>query len=360
MSMETYKIPFWEAKKLLRILQKLMDRAAGKGQSRPLRLLARWVHSALLAGMTFGTNLIPVRASALTYTTILAFIPFVAILSAVAGHFGYLDVLTRFFPYLNDTLDFDLPLDKILEVIENAQQVNFEKLGLIGSGGLLLTFFLSMGNIELAVNNIWNIRKKKNLWKRIKTYTPFMLFLILLVVIAANGLIKYKVLLNSEIEGTGFVQHTLFLVNILAVGILVWLGLAFLFILIPNTQVRFIPAMMGSTTSLAAIYLFSRVFVLFAKIMLNSNHLIYGSLAIVPVLLLFLYISWILVLFGAAVSFVYQRLYHIPQKLEGWDSKPPNMHLWDDLSWTARQLYVRSPREPLASSALRTPSEAKP
>jgi membrane protein len=278
---------------------------------------ARLVRVLVLAGMSFPVNQIPVRASALTYTSILSFVPFAVILSSVAGRFGYLDILSRLVIYMADSMNLDVNLDPVLGVIEYAQKVDFQRLGLVGSFGLLFAFFLSMSNIELAFDHIWDIRKDRNWWRRIKEYTPFLLLLILILVVATNVLLKYRSFLDTKFSGVeipGLVHETVIVLSTMAVVGFLWLALGLLFYIIPNTRVRIFPAVLAATLSTGAIYGLTRVLVFFPSLILSRNNFIYGSLAIFPAVLLMIYLFWMIVLYGAAVAFIYQRLYHSREK----------------------------------------------
>jgi membrane protein len=278
---------------------------------------ARLVRVLVLSGMSFPVNQIPVRASALTYTTILSFVPFAVILSSVAGRFGYLDLLSRLVIYMADSMNLDLNLDPILGIIDYAQKVDYHRLGLLGSLGLLFAFFLSMSNIELAFDHIWDIRKDRNWWRRIKEYTPFLILVILIVVVAGNVLLKYRSFLDSKFLGApipGLVQDTVVLLSTFAMVGFLWLALALLFYIIPNTRVRLFPTMLAATLSTGLVYLLTRVLVWFPSLIISRNNFIYGSLAIIPALLLMIYLFWMIVLYGAAVAFIYQRLYHSREK----------------------------------------------
>lgn len=278
---------------------------------------ARLVRVLVLAGMSFPVNQIPVRASALTYTSILSFVPFAVILSSVAGRFGYLDLLSRLIIYTADSLNLDVNLDPILGVIDYAQKVDFQRLGLLGSLGLLFAFFLSMSNIELAFDHIWDIRKDRNWWRRIKDYTPFLIMLILLLVAVGNVLLKYRELLDTKLSGMlvpGLAHETVVVLSTMAVVGVLWVALALLFYIIPNTRVRAFPAILAASLCTGAIYLLIRVVLLAPSVILSRNNFIYGSLAIFPVVLLMIYLFWMIILYGAAVAFMYQRLYHSRDK----------------------------------------------
>jgi YihY family inner membrane protein len=279
---------------------------------------ARMVRVLVLAGMSARVNQIPVRASALTYTTILSFVPIAVILSAVAGHFGYLDLLSHLVYSMADSMNLDIDLDPILGLIDTAQKVDFHRLGLVGSLGLLFTFFLSMSNIELAMDQIWDIRKERNWWQRIKEFTPFLILLIVLVMGVGNLMLKYRTILENKFTGAsvpGFVHSTIVvLISTLSVVGFIWLGLVMIFYLIPNTKVRFFPAVLAASLSTSAIYALSRALIHFPSLFMSKNNFIYGSLAVLPVILGMIYLLWLIVLFGASVGFVYQRLYHSRDK----------------------------------------------
>lgn len=275
---------------------------------------ARILRVLVLAAMSIPVNQIPVRASALTYTTILSVVPFAVILSAVAGQFGYLDLLSPLLISFSDSIHLDLNLEPILHVIKVAQKVDFHRLGLVGSLALLLTFFLSMGNIELAFDNIWDIRKKRKLWARLKSFAPLLILLIILIVAMGKGILRYQKLLYAKSNGillTHVVHQTMVIINFISIATFLWLALLFLFYLIPNTKVRLGPSVIAATVTTVLLYLLSRAFIFFPLLFFSKNNFIYGSFALLPVVLLLIYLIWLIVLYGAAVGFIYQRLYHI-------------------------------------------------
>ena len=322
---------------------------------------ARLVRVLVLAGMSFPVNQIPVRASALTYTSILSFVPFAVILSSVAGRFGYLDLLSRLVIYTADSFNLDVNLDPILGVIEYAQKVDFQRLGLFGSLGLLFAFFLSMSNIELAFDHIWDIRKDRNWWRRIKDYTPFLIMLILLLVAVGNVLLKYRALLDTKLSGVlvpGLVHETVVVLSTVAVVGVLWMALALLFYIIPNTRVRAFPAILAASLCTGAIYLLCRVLLLAPGIILSRNNFIYGSLAIFPVALLMIYLFWMIILYGAAVAFMYQRLYHSRDKTSAAAGGSGEFHRMEkDVLDVLRAVYALSGSKALEGRRLVTAQE---
>ena len=286
---------------------------AGDAPRKGIRAGARMLRILVLAAASFSFNEVPVRAAALTFTTLLAFIPFAIILSSVAGLLGYLDLLTRLIPYLVASFEIHLPLDPLLRGIERAQGLGFKQLGLWGSLGLLFSFFLSMNNIGSAVDRIWNLRKKRSWLGKFRVYTPFLFLLMGLVILSTSILL----LIRDKLHGWSFEgavpaflpRGTVFLFGALGVLIFLWVGLVLMIRILPNTKVRWGPAILGATVATTAIYFLSRLLYLFPKLLESNQNFLYGSLAIFPVLLFLIYALWIAALFGAAVAFIDQQLY---------------------------------------------------
>ncbi len=286
---------------------------AGEAPRAGLAFVARLARVLLLAMVSFAVNEVPVRAAALTFTTLLALIPFAVILSFVAGRLGYIDLLSRLIPALADSFNLELPLDPILNGLERAQGIGFQRMGWWGTLGLLVGFFFSMSNVESAVDRVWNLRKTRSWAGRFKVYTPFLLLLLALVFLSGRVLLRardalrgwdYGAALPSFIPRGGF-----FLFGAVGVLVFVWVGLALMIRVLPNTRVRTAPALLGATAATAVIYFLSRFLFLFPKLLLAKNRFLYGSLAIIPISLLLIYVFWAAALFGASVAFIHQRLY---------------------------------------------------
>lgn len=276
------------------------------------KFAARLARVLVLAVMSFRANQIPVRASALTYTAILSIIPFAVILSAVAGTFGYLDLLSRLVATMMSSFNLDLNLDPVLDIIGYAQRVDFGQMGVIGSFALLLTFFLAMANIEVAVDHIWSIQKERSWWRRLKEYTPFLIILVGILLAAGNFLLEYRDYLTPRLYGdarTVLVHDTLFILSTAGILICAFGVLFLLNYLIPNTRVRFFPAALGASLSTLGLYGLWRLVVEFPSLFISRTSYIWGSLAALPLVLLVIYLSWVVILYGSAVAFIYQRLY---------------------------------------------------
>ena len=218
--------------------------------------------------------------------------------------------------------------------------------------GLLFSFFLSMGNVEAAVNKVWNLRPRRGSFNRLKMYAPFLVLMLLLV--AAGGLLLLRA--RHGLEKWGFkgvpvlrLHHgESILFGAAGVLIFLWLALLLSIRLLPNTKVKMGSALFGSTAAVLLIYLLSRLLFLFPKLLLDQNRFLYGSLAIFPVALLLTYVFWAAALFGVAASFIHQRLYgaHGDKPAETKPEDPAvkivrPRNVWQEAIYNVQVIYSR-------------------
>lgn len=297
--------------------------ARAAGDATPMRGLAGLVFRGLrvlvLAILSFTVNEVPVRAAALVFTTLLAFIPLTIILSSVAGWMGYLHLVQELIPNLMASLNLDLPVDFLLEALDRAQSVGFSQLGIMGSAGLLIGFFLSMSNVEEAMNRVWNVHVHRSWLGRVTSYTPFLMLLLGVMVVSVFLLFRAHQYFDAFLEdwgmyGGGAMSFSLaipggtLLFGAWGAVLFMWMLMVVMIKVLPNTRVRLSRALLGATAGVIPLYLLSRVLLLFPAVFLARNQLFYGSLAIVPVALLLVYVFWLSTLFGCAVAFVVERL----------------------------------------------------
>jgi membrane protein len=260
--------------------------------------------------LSFRSNQVPVRAAALTYTSLLALVPFLVILTAIAGWLGYLDFVLAALPALNKTVGSGLPMEKIISVIDHARKIELSNMGIVGSIGLFLSFVLAMSNLEKAMNIIWSVHKIRAFYKRILMYIPFLIFLCLFLLIFAWMLLKVKQYLDTLFQGNLIQQleHGLQLTTIAASMIgLNWLFFVVLFKLVPNTKVNWISAIIGASITTPILYGLVYGVGLFGTYMFNSYSALYGSLAIFPLMMLVLYFSWVFILYGVVLTQAHQE-----------------------------------------------------
>lgn len=241
-----------------------------------------------------------IRASGLAYTTLLAVVPLVAVLFALFSAFASFAALrTRVQEFLFAQL---LPTrqDEIVYYI-NQFTANTNKLGFIGFVVLMVTAILLLDNIETNFNAIWHVTTRRRIINKITAYTSVLVFGT--VFLGASLSISARL---EALELTGRLLH-----SGLVAKWMVPLGLSFLaflimYIVIPFTRVRFASALVGAIIA-AVCWEWGKG--LFAGSVGQSVRYstIYGSLAVIPIFLVWIYITWIVVLVGLEIAFTHQN-----------------------------------------------------
>jgi membrane protein len=229
----------------------------------------------------------------------------------VAGWLLYLDLLRDLIPDLMASLNLDLPIDSLMRGLERARTVGFHQLGLFGSLGLLIGFYLSMSNIEEAMNRVWNVRSGRGWLGRFRRYTPFLVVLLIAILMSVALLFRARQVLDAWGFGAVLsfsIPGGALLFGSLGAVVFMWILMVLMIWLLPNTRVRLRPALIGATAGIVPLYFLSRFLLIFPALFIARNQMFYGSLAVFPVALLLVYVFWACVLFGCAVAFVHERL----------------------------------------------------
>ena len=251
-----------------------------------------------------------IRAAALSYTTLISFIPIVIIISAIASKFNYFHIISDALSFLIQRLNINLPLDNVLNLIESVQSVRFKTLGFIGSIALFITFILAFNVLEDSVNLAWGIRKKRSIHKKITLYFPVLfyaliLFLVITKLIANIGSIlnqSFEVISNSEIIGsellTSLVPHINWGIGYGIFFFCLWLALFYVYHFFPRGKVMYRFSVFTSLVSVFFLFLFYQGCFLLQSNLMQSYSAIYGSIAFLPLLLVLTFSSWSIILIG--------------------------------------------------------------
>ncbi len=242
------------------------------------------------------------RAAALTYTTILSLVPVLAIAFAILKGLGAQNTLE---PVLQRVAgDSQETISRIIDYVNNT---NFKSIGAIGLLVLVVTVISLLGSIEMAFNTIWGVRETRSLQRRFSDY--------LSVVVVGPILILVATSVTSSLQNQWIVrwllQHEYFggavlLVFRLLPYVSVWIALVFLYLFIPNTRVRFPSALLGGVLAGTAWQLAQWGYFHFQVGVANYNA-IYGTLAALPIFLVWVYTSWLIVLLGVEIVCVHQQ-----------------------------------------------------
>ncbi len=225
-------------------------------------------------------------ASALTYTTSLSLVPILAVaLSTVKGLVG----MDRIKPLIAHYLAVNSPqiADQLLSFVGN---INAKQLGAMGGAALLVTVVLTLGTIEQAFNKIFHVERGRTWLRKFSDYLS-VTFTMPLLLVAAVGL-------NSEL------MHKLpMLPGLAKLAALfpLWVGFSFLYMFFPNTRVRPHCAALGGLVAAVMLQIGQWGFLRF-QVGAGKYQAIYGAVASVPILLTWIYLSWVIVLLGAVLT----------------------------------------------------------
>lgn len=249
---------------------------------------------------------ITMRAMGLVYTTLVSLVPLLALAFSLLKAFGVDNalrpVLQRFLAPLGAGAS-DI-IDKIVDFVQNVQ---VGVLGAIGMVALIWSVLSLIQKVEAGCNYIWRVRSARSLGRRVTEYLS-VLIAGPLVILAATSMTA-TVTNNAAVGYISSVQpfgDALYLAGRLVPYVLYSIGFTLLYAFMPNTRVRLLPALGGGVFAGVLWQTASLGFALFASNAGNVNA-IYSSFAILILLLIWLYVSWMILLTGCRVAFLLQH-----------------------------------------------------
>ena len=280
-------------------------RITGNELSRTRRIFYNIIKTIFLAVRGFYKNQLGIRAAALTYSISFAIVPLIALISAIAKGFG---IETTIEQALQDT--FAAQANLIPTIMEYVKKYLDSMSGgvFIGIGLAILIYsvYNLFAQIEIALNDIWQVRKSRSVLKQFTLYfSGLLIFPILLAVssglsIYINNILKTTFLFQVF---TPIMKFFVSLVPYLTSGLLFTL----VYLIVPNTKVRFVNALIAGMITGFIFQVFQGMYVS-GQINLTRYNAIYGGFAAIPLLLLWLNISCLIFLIGAEISYVSQNL----------------------------------------------------
>ena len=274
--------------------------------SRSKSFIFRQLRIIVLAARGFMNDKVQLRASALTFYSLLSIIPVVAIAFAIAKGFG-LDqnlqqLVAKEFQTQPEVLDW------LLSVATNALQKT--RGGPIAGVGIIILFWSAMSlldQIESSFNHIWQIRSSRPWYRKFTDYLTIMLIAPVFLILSSSITVLD---LSDFISRSSILDFLKPIFNFLlkfAPYVLTWFALTVLYIIIPNTKVKFVPALVSGIIAGTVLQILQWLYIdlQFGISKLSS---IYGSFAAIPLFILWLQASWIILLLGAELSFANQNV----------------------------------------------------
>jgi len=271
------------------------------GQKPKRSFLYKLLKAFILTIRNLNGQQINTRASALTYSALLAVVPLLAVLFAISRGFRFQGIVeSELFKYFHVQPEF---LDTIMSLIDRSLKYA-ESNVFLGIGLIFLLYMIInlLFKVEASFNSIWGVKKARSLHRKFTDYLALLLIAPLFIVINAG----LSVLLNStmDIQILGVVVSPLMKLVPYLITILLF---TFVYMYLPNTKVKFMAALIAGVFAGVGFQLFQMLYIS-GQILITRYNAIYGSFAALPLLLLWLQLTWFICLFGVQLSFSYQNV----------------------------------------------------
>lgn len=242
------------------------------------------------------------KSSTLTFYTVQSIIPFFAFLLGIAKGFG-------FDAYVENLIEdaFVEQREVATYFIEIAKSMlkHIQEGVAIGIGVLLLIWAMInlLGYIEVVLNQIWKIKEQRSALRKINDYVAFIIVCPLILIASSSFTVFLKTRL-AHLQGPHFIEVVsvyLLLVFKIAPWVLSWLLFFSLYFFLPNAKLRIWPLLIAAVIAGTVFQIWQFILINFQIQIFNYN-VIYGTFAVIPLLLIWLQVSWLIALAGAELA----------------------------------------------------------
>jgi membrane protein len=245
----------------------------------------------------------PIFASALSFSTLLAIVPFLAIVFSILKS---MNLHTSLIPVILSGVAAGSQeiVSSILNYINNTRVAS---LGVIGIVALLLSVMATLDTAEAAFNKICDLDREKAYHHKLRDYL-FVIFSIPLLIALSTSIttcLLHQDVVRWFLQLPGFGRLLLPLFR-LAPYISVWIALFCLFKFIPNTRISFRNAMIGGVLAGTILQIAQWVHI-HSQFGVSRYNAVYGTLALLPVFMIWIFTSWVIVLAGMEVVWHLQK-----------------------------------------------------
>ena len=254
-----------------------------------------------LAIRRFVKDQCQIKASALTFFSLLSVVPLVAMAFGIAKGFGFREALEQ---ELQQRL---VGHEEVVRWIEEfaLDYLDNAKGGMIAGVGFGILLFLVMrlmNSIEESFNDIWDVKKSRSLLRKFSDYVSLVLVGILLLVTSGSVV----VFIANQMRDLGVVSYASGFLVWVAPYLMVWIVFSLFFMIMPNTRVKPFSALFGGLIS-GTLFLGIQYGYIYFQVGVSRYNAIYGSFAALPLFLIWMQTSWNIVLFGAELAFAHQN-----------------------------------------------------
>lgn len=293
-----------EPYRLKKLLKQLIWEQNLQEMSWVKRTLLRQLQMMVLVIRDFYNNRSLLRASALTYYTILSLVPLLALTFALLKAFGVQNQLQPFILEKLNVGDGQIA-EAIVGYINNTQVA---QMGAVGLVFLLIAVISLLTNIEAAFNDIWGVNSLRPLLRRFSDY--------LSVILVGPVLLISAISMTSSLISHSFTQRLLEMqmIGSLIVFVLkttpfifMWLAFTLLYVFMSNIKVQWRAALFGGVVG-GTLWQLAQLGYVHFQVGVARYNAIYGTMAALPIFMVWVYLSWVIVLFGLGVCYAKQNL----------------------------------------------------
>jgi membrane protein len=259
-----------------------------------------------LSVQSFLNRDIQSQACAMTYRTMLAVVPALALLLAIGRGFGFQDMLQeelyKLLPAQRQAIGY--LLNFVDSYLSQASEGLFVGIGIVF---LIYTLISLLGNVEDTFNLIWGQKESRSIWRKISDYTAMLLILPVLMICMSGINLLLSSTLNSIFDFS-FMTPVISWILEAASWLMTWLFFTAIYALVPYAKVKFVNAFVSGAIAGTGFLVLQWLFVTGTLYVARYNA-IYGSFAFLPLLLLWLQLVWVIVLAGAVICYSSQNVF---------------------------------------------------
>jgi membrane protein len=269
----------------------------------------RWFSEQLKVFMftisSFGRNQLIVRSAGLTYYTLMAIVPLAAVVFGVAKGFGFEG---RIIEGLYETLPrYRSIIDQVTAFAHN--MIAQTRGGLIATVGFLILFWSVIQvfmNVEDSFNYIWEVRRQRNIARKISDYIAILILAPIVLVFFSWAGDQVQATLDGLVRGTFLMPLLEFLRGFIPF-VSAWLVFTLVYVVMPNTKVHFTAALKAGVLA-GTLFVAMQLFYAYSQGALSRYNAVYGTFAALPLFLIWLNLCWMIIMFGAELTFGYQNI----------------------------------------------------
>ena len=267
----------------------------------------------------FTKKRVMTQASALTYSTLLAIVPILAVVFAIARGFGYNKYIEVWF---REVLASQPQVADVIVSFVNSYLIHTKSGIFLGVGliFMLYTVLMLVNNVEETFNQIWQVNNSRPIIRSFTNYLA-MFFLFPIIIVVSTGFSIFMETVADRMDDFVLLEPVIHKLISFSSYMLMSLLFIILYVYMPNTKVRFSCAIVPGILAGMAMHILQIVYI-HSQIWVTGYNAIYGSFAALPLFMLWVQISWAICLFGAQLTYTNQNLNRFGFNLEPIDIHP--------------------------------------